>query len=853
MSEFERKHWVEALGGTWPAINTLQKLRADSVEDNLNSMAFTFLKDCLQELENRGLNDQGLYRVGGVVSKVKNLLNEGLIGSSDKEFDLSDPKQWESKTIASAVKQYFRDLNKPLMTHTLYASFVEAVKNDSSSEVAVRMEQLVSAMKRLPVANREMLKVLIRHLAKVAAKNQVNLMTAANLGVVFGPTLLRPKEETVASIMDIKFCNEVVESLIENCDTFFPLHSDSSPEGPTKRKGRAPPVPIHDHREQRGSSTPKRTHSFSSFSQLSTNSLPDIKELHPSTTVLTIANHHKHFGSHHHHHHHHHHPVVSHGGSANPHQDVPDQGQGQGSRNGGGRKFTPLKPLVKATSKDEDLMASLEMMESLAADLPPNNLPHGLKRSYTVQHRRLKSSTTPPSENNKPPLPKLSSPPVISSPTMSSDTSSTGSSASSANHHFTTAKQVLASRMHSTTVIATGSSPNIHVYPTSSPRPNRPKELFVRQITLPMETSCNANAETPIVPSPSLVTPATRSQVPPPIPARRYPRAYHQVTTVTMPSDERSTSDSGVLTSPSPPTDSGIAMMSPPTHVRGGSEVDKKAKEGNDTDTVSLCSSSAESDSCTSGGSRYDNVHYVKNNEPRRYSNDTTSSKTSTLVAAAAEIAARRLSTSSPTREISTQTIEDGECDGDDEDEDTSDGSSSDILVLDSSSSETAAPAAASLSATSKKYFVEQEDELLDGSKNHDEIEISDHFRRRGNKFRTDSSEEPTAGPYDNFTLPGAVLQVPVVHHKTTSVAVNAPAPQGSAAGSKTKAHHSSSVSSSVMLSSLGSNRICSPEVMGSNPGPTKVQLVRHNSHHEEHLEPASIKRLLATGPTSNV
>ena len=321
MSEFERKHWVEALGGTWPAINTLQKLRADSVEDNLNSMAFTFLKDCLQELESRGLNDQGLYRVGGVVSKVKKLLNEGLIATPNEKLDLSDPKQWESKTIASAVKQYFRDLNKPLMTHTLYVNFVESVKKDNE---ASRMEHLLATMKKMPVANREMLKVLIRHLGRVAAKHETNLMTAANLGVVFGPTLLRPKEETVASIMDIKFCNEVVEILIENCDTFFPPlssnHSDSSsPEsGPGKnRKGRAPPVPnsngettvpvINDAprsgpREQRGSSTPKRTHSFSSFSQLSTNSLPDIKELHP--TVLSIANHRHHYHGHGGHHHH---------------------------------------------------------------------------------------------------------------------------------------------------------------------------------------------------------------------------------------------------------------------------------------------------------------------------------------------------------------------------------------------------------------------------------------------------------------------------------------------------------------------------------------------------------------------
>ncbi|KAM7140347.1 rho GTPase-activating protein 26-like [Molossus nigricans] len=46
-------------------------------------------------------------------------------------------------------------------------------------------------------------------------------MTVANLGVVFGPTLLRPQEETVAAIMDIKFQNIVIEILIENHDTIF--------------------------------------------------------------------------------------------------------------------------------------------------------------------------------------------------------------------------------------------------------------------------------------------------------------------------------------------------------------------------------------------------------------------------------------------------------------------------------------------------------------------------------------------------------------------------------------------------------------------------------------------------------
>ena len=208
MSEYERKHWVEAMGGTWPAINTLQRIRADSVEENLNSMAFTFLKDCLAELENRGLTDQGLYRVGGVVSKVKKLLNVGLDPQSgDTPLALSDPKQWESKTIASAVKQYFRDLNKPLMTHHLYTHFIEAIKHETENE---RLQELQLVINKLPIASREILKVLIRHLHKVASKSETNLMTASNLGVCFGPTLLRPREETVASIMDIKFCNEVI-------------------------------------------------------------------------------------------------------------------------------------------------------------------------------------------------------------------------------------------------------------------------------------------------------------------------------------------------------------------------------------------------------------------------------------------------------------------------------------------------------------------------------------------------------------------------------------------------------------------------------------------------------------------
>lgn len=63
----------------------------------------------------------------------------------------------------------------------------------------------------------------------VADNSKQNLMTVANLGVVFGPTLMRPQEETVAAIMDLKFQNIVVEILIEQHEKVRFLTVDERP------------------------------------------------------------------------------------------------------------------------------------------------------------------------------------------------------------------------------------------------------------------------------------------------------------------------------------------------------------------------------------------------------------------------------------------------------------------------------------------------------------------------------------------------------------------------------------------------------------------------------------------------
>lgn len=50
---------------------------------------------------------------------------------------------------------------------------------------------------------------------RVAAHSNKNLMAASNLGVVFGPTLMKSKEESMAAIMNLKYQSVVIELLIK--------------------------------------------------------------------------------------------------------------------------------------------------------------------------------------------------------------------------------------------------------------------------------------------------------------------------------------------------------------------------------------------------------------------------------------------------------------------------------------------------------------------------------------------------------------------------------------------------------------------------------------------------------------
>ncbi|XP_051579684.1 rho GTPase-activating protein 42-like isoform X15 [Myxocyprinus asiaticus] len=225
-SESNRRLWLEAMDGKEPIYN-LPAILSKKEETYLNEAGFNFVRKCIQLVEMRaGLSTMGLYRVGGINSKVQKLMTTVFSPKAAPDMDL-DPETWDNKTITSGLKNYLRCLCEPLMTYKLHSDFLMAVKSDDQNYRVCAVHALVH---KLPDKNKEMLETLIKHLLNVSTHSESNMMTVSNLGVIFGPTLMRSQEETVAAMMNIKFQNIVVEILIENFEKIF--HQAPDPNVP---------------------------------------------------------------------------------------------------------------------------------------------------------------------------------------------------------------------------------------------------------------------------------------------------------------------------------------------------------------------------------------------------------------------------------------------------------------------------------------------------------------------------------------------------------------------------------------------------------------------------------------------
>lgn len=125
---------------------------------------------CVEEVELRGMDVEGIYRKSGgsgQVNQVKAGFEQG------EEYDISDP-ELEIHAVTSCLKQYFRRLPVPLITFDVYDYLLDAARVEDREKRAVAMRE---ALDRLPKAHRDCLEFLIFHLVRVTTFEKDNLVS----------------------------------------------------------------------------------------------------------------------------------------------------------------------------------------------------------------------------------------------------------------------------------------------------------------------------------------------------------------------------------------------------------------------------------------------------------------------------------------------------------------------------------------------------------------------------------------------------------------------------------------------------------------------------------------------------
>ncbi|XP_074652324.1 N-chimaerin-like isoform X2 [Tubulanus polymorphus] len=184
-----------------------------------NSPIPVVVEKCVKEIEARGVEAEGLYRVAGFHDDVETL--KLAFDKDGENADISESKYEDINTITSLLKSFFRELPIPLITFDAYPYFMEAVQKDYMDQDE-RLQKIYHAMSLLPPAHLNTLRYFLSHLQRVAAKHRINMMSFENLAIVFAPTLLRsPSTDPLAGLTYAKFERSLIELMIAHQDILF--------------------------------------------------------------------------------------------------------------------------------------------------------------------------------------------------------------------------------------------------------------------------------------------------------------------------------------------------------------------------------------------------------------------------------------------------------------------------------------------------------------------------------------------------------------------------------------------------------------------------------------------------------
>ncbi|XP_031634620.1 rho GTPase-activating protein 100F isoform X4 [Contarinia nasturtii] len=146
------------------------------------------LRRCVEEIERRGLDIIGLYRLCGSATK-KRLLREAFERNC-RAVELTPDHVPDINVITGVLKDYLRELPEPLFTRCLFQMTVDALGVCLPDDPEGNAKLMLSILDCLPRANRATLVFLLDHLSLVVSASERNKMSAQALATVMGPPLM---------------------------------------------------------------------------------------------------------------------------------------------------------------------------------------------------------------------------------------------------------------------------------------------------------------------------------------------------------------------------------------------------------------------------------------------------------------------------------------------------------------------------------------------------------------------------------------------------------------------------------------------------------------------------------------
>nr|XP_043877733.1 active breakpoint cluster region-related protein isoform X3 [Solea senegalensis] len=176
---------------------------------------------CVEEVESRGMDEVGIYRVSGTSSEINALKNAF---NSNLREAVTRLRSVDVNNVSGVLKLYFRELPEPLIPAELFHSLARMLDIQDKPS---RLVSMLSLLQSCPVTNRHTFIYLMHHLQRVSEKEDVNKMSLMNLATVFGPSLLRPP---VAGQGDDPAVNISQEVVVQVQVVFCYLQCNNLPE-----------------------------------------------------------------------------------------------------------------------------------------------------------------------------------------------------------------------------------------------------------------------------------------------------------------------------------------------------------------------------------------------------------------------------------------------------------------------------------------------------------------------------------------------------------------------------------------------------------------------------------------------